>query len=112
MKRAIQAMCVAVVAGELLIAGQGADVARVLSQVRAALGADNRRRAKTVSIEGRSTRTSANNTSSTNDFEMAMELPDKFMKREVFANFNGMALMRRSGFNGAQLIDETDAPPE
>ena len=111
MKRAIQAVCVAVLAGELLVAGQGADVARVLAEVRAALGADKPAAAKTVSIEGRSTRTSANNTSSANDFEMAFELPDKFMKREVFANLGGVALMRRTGFNGARLIDETDAPP-
>jgi hypothetical protein len=111
MKRAFQALCVTVLALEALLAGQGADVTRVLTQLRAALGADKPSAARTVSIEGRVTRSGPNNTSSASDFEMAIELPDKFMKREVFANIGGMALTRRSGFNGALLIDETDAPP-
>jgi hypothetical protein len=111
MKRAFQAFCVTVLALEALLAGQGADVTRVLTQLRAALGADKPSAARTVSIEGRMTRSGPNNTSTASDFEMAIELPDKFMKREVFANIGGMALTRRSGFNGALLIDETDAPP-
>jgi hypothetical protein len=111
MKRAFQALCVTVLAAELLVAGQEPDVARILAAVRAALGADKPAAAKTVSIEGRSTRAGANNTSNTSDFEMAFELPDKFMKREVIANFGATSLSRRSGFNGASLIDETDAPP-
>jgi hypothetical protein len=110
MKRAFQAFCVTVLAAEAFLVGQGADVNRVLTQLRAALGADKPSAAKTLSIEGRTTRSSPNNTSSATDFEMAIELPDKFMKREVFANIGGMALTRRSGFNGAELIDETDAP--
>ena len=110
MKRAFQAFCVTVLAAEAFLVGQGADVNRVLTQLRAALGADKPSAAKTVSIEGRTTRSGPNNTSSSTDFEMAIELPDKFMKREVFANIGGMALTRRSGFNGTELIDETDAP--
>lgn len=110
MKRVSQAFCVTVVAAEMLVAGQGADVNRILTDLRAALGADKPAAAKTVSIEGRSTRSGPNNSSSANDFEMAFELPDKFMKREVIANMGGTVLTRRSGFNGANLIDETDAP--
>jgi hypothetical protein len=102
---------VTVLALEAFLAGQGADVTRVLTQLRAALGGDQPSAARTVSIEGRMTRSGPNNTSSASDFEMAIELPDKFMKREVFANIGGMALTRRIGFNGALLIDETDAPP-
>ena len=111
MKRAFQALCVTVLALEAFLAGQGADVTRVLTGLRAALGADTPSAARTVSIEGRMTRSGPNNMSSASDFEMAIELPDKFMKREVFANLGGVALTRRSGFNGALLIDETDAPP-
>jgi hypothetical protein len=111
MKRAFQALCVTVLALEAFLVGQGADVTRVLTGLRAALGADKPSAAKTVSIEGRMTRSGPNNMSSASDFEMAIELPDKFMKREVFANLGGVALTRRSGFNGALLIDETDAPP-
>jgi hypothetical protein len=42
---------------------------------------------------------------------MALETPDKFMKKEVFANMGGMELKRRTGFNGDDVIEEVDTPP-
>ena len=110
MKRVLQGTFIVLMAAEVLVVGQGADVSKVLADLRAALGGDRMAAVKTVAIEGRSTRSGQNNTSATSDFEMAFELPDKFMKREVIANMNGMEIARRSGFNGAALIEETDAP--
>ena len=46
MKRAFQAFCVTVLALEAFLAGQGADVTRVLTELRAALGADKPSAAK------------------------------------------------------------------
>jgi hypothetical protein len=111
MKRAFQQLCLLFVAAEVLVVGQSADVNKVLAGVRAALGGDKVATMKTLAIEGRSTRSGPNNTSNANDFEMAFEFPDRYMKKEVVANLNGMTISRRSGFNGDELIDETDAPP-
>ena len=105
MKRAFQAFCVTLLAAELLVAGQGPEVSRILKDLRAALGADKPTAAKAVAIEGRATRVTADNASAASDFEMAFELPEKFMKLEVIANIGGTTLKRRSGFNGAQLIE-------
>ncbi len=110
MKRVLQGTFIVLMAAEVLVVGQTVDVSRILADLRAALGGDKLAAVKTVSIEGRSTRSGQNNTSTTNDFEMAFELPDKFMKREVVANMNGMAITRRSGFSGLALIEETDSP--
>jgi hypothetical protein len=110
MKRVLQGTFIALMAAEVLVVGQGADVSKILADLRAALGGEKLAAVKTIAIEGRTTRSSQNNTSATSDFEMAFELPDKFMKREVIANMNGMEISRRSGFNGAALIEETDTP--
>src|SRR5262249_37416120 len=45
------------------------------------------------------------------DFEMAMQLPDKYMKKETAGVINGLPLTRTSGFNGPDLIEIVDQPP-
>jgi hypothetical protein len=112
MKRAIQSALVIGLAAQALVIGQGSEVARVLAAMRAALGGEAALSAvKTVSIEGRATRSRPDGSSSETDLDVAMELPGKFVKREVIANLGGTAISRRNGFNGAELIDEIDAPP-
>ena len=111
-KGTLQAVMLSLAAAEVLAVGQGADVARVLSEVRAALGGEDRLAAvKTLAIEGQSARPSPDGTSAVRSFEMAIELPDKFMKRDAIASMGGASITRRSGFNGADLIEEIDAPP-
>src|SRR5262245_39858847 len=112
MRRTLQAVFLSLLAVEVLVAGQGADAKKVLSDLRAALGGEDKLNAvKTVAVEGRVTRSRPDGTSSASDFELAFELPDKFMKSDVFANLGGTDLKRRSGFNGSESFDETDAPP-
>lgn len=112
MRRMVQAVFLSLLAAEVLVVGQGADARRVLSEVRAALGGDEKIGAvKTVAIEGQVTRPAPNGTSSASSFELAFELPDKFMKSDVFANLGGTELKRRSGFNGAESFEEMDTPP-
>jgi hypothetical protein len=110
--RTIQAMFVAVLAAEVLVHGQ-ADAKKVLSELRAALGGEDKIAAvKTIAVEGVSLRVAPDGETSTGaDFEMAFELPGKFMKREMFANLSGQKLYRRTGFNGSDAIEETDTPP-
>jgi hypothetical protein len=112
MRRTIQAIFLSLLAAEVLVVGQGADAKRVLTELRAALGGEEKLNAvKSVAIEGQVTRPRPDGTSSSSDFELAFELPDKYMKSDVFANISGTQLKRRSGFNGAESFEDMDAPP-
>jgi hypothetical protein len=112
MKRAMQLALVAMLATQALVIGQG-DIVRVLADARAALGGEAKLgQVTTVAIEGTSTRPAQDGTSRESAFEMAFALPDKYSRREVVANLNGMEIARISGFNGADLIERTDMPPQ
>jgi hypothetical protein len=112
MKRVFHFVIVAALAGKALVFAQGADVNKVLAQVREALGGEQKLSAITsLTITGTSTRVSAEGSGPAQDFEMALQLPDKFMKKEVFAVMNGTSLSRTSGFNGSGVIEVMDAPP-
>ena len=112
MRRTIQAIFLSLLAAEVLVVGQGADAKRVLTELRAALGGEDKLSAvKSLAVQGQVTRSRPDGTSSASDFELAFELPDKFMKSDVYANLGGTLLMRRSGFNGAESFEEMDAPP-
>jgi len=99
-------------AGAALVAGQTPDVNKILADARDALGGDKKVAAvRTVTATGRSTRVNGNG-STPNDFEMAMELPDKFVKKDTIAMINGSAIARTSGFNGTNVIEAIDTPPQ
>jgi hypothetical protein len=84
----------------------------VLSLVREALGGDKKIAAvKTLTVSGRSARVNGETTAPAADFEIAMELPDKYMKKEVVATIGTSTIARTTGFNGEGLIDATDTPP-
>jgi hypothetical protein len=92
--------------------GQGADAKKIVADIRAALGGEDKLAAlKTISVEGQVSKVVNENTSAGSDFELAIELPGKYMKREVFASIGGMQLKRRVGFNGHDVIEDMDAPP-
>jgi len=110
MKKTVQAIFLTMLAAEALVVGQSADVKRVLSDVRTALGGEEKLAAvKNMAIEGQVMRASQNG-SAASDFEMAFELPDRYVKIDVFASINGMDLKRRAGFNGNEAIDDRDMP--
>jgi hypothetical protein len=112
MRRAFHSLLLIVLAAPALVLGQGPDAARVLADVRAALGGDARLDAvKSVAVEGRVTKTAGGQTLS-NDFEMAFELPDKFVKKEVIAMMGQTSITRTTGFNGDGLIEVIDTPPQ
>jgi hypothetical protein len=109
----MQVLVVAVLVLETLAIGQGADLARVLAGVREALGGDAAISAvKTVMVEGTRARIAPDGQSRPSRFEMAIELPGRFARKEAMGNFNGVDLMRTTGFNGSDLIDRADAPPQ
>jgi len=112
MKRAFHIVVMAVLASEAFVIGQGGDAAHLLATVRAALGGDQKLTAITsLALAGQTTRVSSDATSNSTEFEIAMQLPDKYVKKEIVAVLGGASLSRTSGFNGAGLIDAMDAPP-
>ena len=64
MKRTLQAVFLAVFAAQALVVGQGGEVQRVLSQLRAALGGEAKLAAvKSISVEGQTLRSTPDGTS-------------------------------------------------
>jgi hypothetical protein len=113
MKRAFEFVLVGVLAAEALAIGQGGDVARVLADVRNALGGEAKLSGvKTLAVTGQTVRVTGETSSPPVDFEFAMELPDKFVKKEVLAVIGGSTIARTTGFNGGELIDVMDTPPQ
>lgn len=92
------------------VAGQS-DADKILAEVREALGGEKLAAVKTMTVIGRTQRTTPAGISVESEFEMALELPDKFMRRDVLANLGNMSVYRTSGFNGDAIINEIDTPP-
>lgn len=112
MRKVMNGLVVAILAVPALVIGQAGDVNKVLTDMKAALGgADKVAAVKTLTAEGRTLRTTAAGTTSENEFELAMELPDKYMIRSVLANMGNMSVYRNAGFNGDGLINLIDQPP-
>lgn len=112
MRKVFNAFVVMVVAAPVLVLGQGGDVNKVLADMRAALGGDKVAAVKSLTGAGRTMRTAASGQSTENEFELAMELPDKYMMRSVVANMGPqMSIYRNAGFNGDGPINLVDTPP-
>jgi hypothetical protein len=115
MRRVFHGVVVAMVAVEALVVGQGVDlgkVAGVVASARQALGGSAAGPTiKSLTATGRVVRARNDGSTAESDFEIAIELPDKYMKRDVLAAIGDITLYRHSGFNGDTLIDATDAPP-
>jgi hypothetical protein len=105
----VAAAC-ALAAGSLA-AGQERDPNQVLAGARTALGGPKLDAVKTLTASGRTQRALPNGTSTETEFEMALELPDKYLMRSVVAAMGNMSIYRNSGFNGGQVIEEIDRPP-
>ncbi len=112
MRTVMNVVVVAMLAGPALVPGQVGDVNKVLSEMRAALGGEAKLVAvKSLTATGRTLRSTPMGTTVENEFELAMELPDKYMMRSVLANLGNMSIYRNTGFNGDGLINLTDTPP-
>jgi hypothetical protein len=102
-----------IVAAQAILAAQGGDADKILAAARQALGGDKKLDAvKSLAIEGRAMRIRPDGASAESDFEVSIELPDRFMRRDVVANMGNMSIYRNSGFNGDGVINEIDAPPQ
>ncbi|TAK16215.1 MAG: hypothetical protein EPO35_05810 [Acidobacteria bacterium] len=100
---------VVMAAGAVLFA-QGGDAAKVMADMRQALGGDKKLAAvKALTAVGKNDRVSGERTIS-GDFEMALELPEKFLTKQTLAQTPMGAVALTVGFNGAGLIQDTEAP--
>jgi len=104
-------VAIAFVAAGSMAAAQGRDASQILAGARTALGGDKLAAVKSVTAVGRTVRANADGTSAENEFELALELPDKYLMRSVIAAMGNMSVYRNTGFNGGQVIDEIDRPP-
>jgi len=106
-------LCVAALAlaAATLAAGQGRNADGILAEARKALGGEKLAAVRTLTAEGRTLRAAPNGTSMESEFEWSLELPDKYLMRSVLAAMGNMSIYRLSGFNGGQVIEEIDRPP-
>jgi hypothetical protein len=111
MTRTLKCAAIIVASAQALVLGQGGDAAKVLADARAAMGGDKLAAVKTMSGTGRILRTSPDGNTRENEFELALELPDKYLMRSVIAAMGSMSIYRNSGFNGGQVLEEIDRPP-
>ncbi len=112
MRKAFHLAVVFTLAVPVLVLGQGGDVAKILADVRKALGGEQKLAAvKNLAVTGRSARTRADGTATESEFELLVELPDKYMRRDVLMAMGPTSIYRNTGFNADGLINLTDAPP-
>lgn len=113
MRNALNLAAGIVFAAGALVYGQSGDANKVLADAREALGGEKKLSAlKTMTVIGRTQRTNAAGTTTENEFELALELPDKLFRRDVLVPMGTMSVYRNSGFNGEGLINEIDRPPQ
>jgi hypothetical protein len=112
MKRVMHFAVVGVLAVPAFAIGQGVDVHQLIGEVRAALGGD-RRLAEVTSLvaTGRTTRVSGDQSMPPADVEVTMQLPDKYVRRDVVAVTGSQQMASTMGFNGHELIQAVDTPP-
>ena len=112
MRRVATSLALVMVAAAAVVAAQPGDVDKVLAEARRALGGEKKLAAvKTFAATGLSTRVVGEQSTAPTDAEVAIELPDKFVKKDVLATLGTMTITRTSGFNGDAVINVVDQPP-
>jgi len=106
-----QAILPAVLAATLVLAAAPASAAdekaaEVLGQVRKALGGQKLEKVESLAISGTYRRTLGEREMS-GDLELAMQLPDKFLRMETFAFDPSNPVRRFSGFNGTMTLESS-----
>ena len=93
------------------VPAQGRDVHQVLAEARNAIGANALDALKTLTATGRNTSVSPNGDTIQSDFELLIELPDRYLMRTVVMKMGSASIYRNSGFSRGQLIDYVESPP-
>ena len=101
----------ALVAVEVMVPAQERGATQVMADARAALGGERLAAVRTLTATGRTLRSDPSGATRENEFELAVELPDKYLMRSVMVAMGNMSVYRNAGFNGGQVIEEIDRPP-
>lgn len=100
---------VVMTAGAVLFA-QAGDAAKVMADMRQALGGDKKLAAvQSLTATGRNDRAMGERSIS-GDYEMALELPDRFLTKQVVAQTPMGNVSLTIGFNAGALIQDTEMP--
>lgn len=102
---------VVVMATGAALFAQSTDATKVMADMRKALGGDKLAAVKALSATGKQQR-SVGETSMGGDYEMMLELPDKYFAKQVMASTPMGSIAVKTGFNGDGLIQETEQPPQ
>ncbi len=101
-----------VMAAGAMVFAQSTDVSKVMADMRKALGGEQKLAAiKSLSATGKSQRATGE-TSMGGDYEMMLELPDKYFTRQIVAQTPIGPVGMKAGFNGDGLIQEAEQPPQ
>ncbi len=111
MKRMFMGVLATVAAANLVVSAQGGDADKVLADARAAMGGNKLAQVTALTGAGRVLRTDQAGNTRENEFELSLQLPDRYLMRSVLMAMGNMSIYRNSGFNGDQLIEEIDQPP-
>ena len=111
MKRAGLLVGAAIVAAQGLLGAQAGDVNKILADARAAIGEKKLAALRSFSATGQATRVTGDTSSAPTDVELAFELPDKYMRKDVLAQVMNTTITRTSGFNADNPINIIDQPP-
>lgn len=90
---------------------QGRDAKEVLAQAQNAMGGSKLTGLKSMTAKGRTLRTGPDGNTRETEFELSLQLPDKYLMRSVMTAMGTMSIYRNSGFNGDKAIEEIDRPP-
>lgn len=112
MRRALLFASVVLAAAGTVAQAQTTDVNKILADSRTALGGARKLDAvKTFAATGTSTRVVNDQSLPATDAELAFELPNRFVRKDVLAIIGGSTISRTSGFNGDNVITIVDQPP-
>jgi hypothetical protein len=101
---------VAVATGTGVVAEQDANT--VMAAARSALGGDARiASVRTLAVTGRTIRLRGDGTTAEHAFDMALEVPSRFVRRSVMMAMGPTSIYRHSGFDGDTVIEWIDTPP-
>lgn len=89
---------------------QGADAAKVMADMRQALGGEKKlATVKSLSAVGKNDRAMGER-SITGEYEMALEMPDRFYTKQALGSTPMGNISVTSGFNGNGVIQDTEMP--
>jgi hypothetical protein len=111
MKRIVGSAVPVLLVVSSMASAQTKDANQVMADVKAALGGEKLAGVLTLAGAGRSMRTGPAGNTIENEFELALELPDKYRLRAALVALGNMSVYRHTGFNGSQVIEEIDQPP-